>query len=100
MIKLTKDEPINILSEHTTDFPYFVRTNDTATELYIRVKYDGSYWEYLCYREFADGSAPTFYTYQYRKFDTFANIFGENANITILDEISFDITGKINKNFS
>ena len=100
MIKLVKDRPIDILNEHITDFLYFVHTNNIATELYIRIKHDGSYWEYLCYCEFADGSAPTFYTYKYGMFDTFANIFGENANITILDKVSFDVTGKINKDFS
>lgn len=100
MIKLTKDEPINILSEHITDFPYFVRTNDTATELYIRIRYGNCSWEYFCYREFASDSTPNFAMYRYGMSDTFANIFGENANITILDEVSFDITGKIDKKFS
>lgn len=100
MIKLTKDEPINILSECITYFPYFVRTNDTATELYIRVKYDNCSWEYFCYREFASDNTPNFAIYRYGMFDTFEYIFGENANITILDEVSFDITGKIDKKFS
>lgn len=99
MIKLIKDRTIDILREHIVDFRYFVRTYDGVTELYIRIKYNGRTCEYLCYREFSDG-IPDFSTYKYGIHDTFASIFGNDANITILDEVFFNVTGKVNKDFS